>query len=69
MATKQIQQFPWQKSTMSYDKENWMATFAEGATLNTYNYDSDGVKKVENVRRNLSSLIWDGTDYLQVRGQ
>jgi hypothetical protein len=54
---------------MSYDKENWMATFAEGATLNTYNYDSDGVKKVENVRRNLSSLIWDGTDYLQVRGQ
>ena len=25
-----------------------MATFAEDATLNTYTYDSDGFKKVEN---------------------
>jgi hypothetical protein len=45
-----------------------MATFAEDATLNTYTYDSDGFKKVENVGGSLSSIIWDGTDYLQVRG-
>jgi hypothetical protein len=34
---------------MPYDNENRMATFAEGAELNTYTYDSDGVMKVENV--------------------
>ena len=45
-----------------------MATFAEDATLNTYTYDSDGFKKVENVGGSLSTIIWDGTDYLQVRG-
>ena len=43
-----------------------MATFAEDATLNTYTYDSDGFKKVENVGGSLSTIIWD---YLQVRGQ
>lgn len=52
---------------MSYDKEKRMATFAEDATLNTYTYDSDGFKKVENVGGSLSTIIWDGTDYLQVR--
>ncbi len=41
-----------------------MATFAEDATLNTYTYDSDGFKKVENVGGSLSTVIWDGTDYL-----
>ncbi len=35
----------------------------------TYAYDSDGFKKVENVGGSLSTIIWDGTDYLQVRGQ
>jgi hypothetical protein len=46
-----------------------MATFAEDATLNTYTYDSDGFNKFENVGRSLSTIIWDGTDYLQVRDQ
>ena len=54
---------------MSYHKENRMATFAEDATFNTYTYDSDGFKKVENVDGSLSSIIWDGINYLQVRGQ
>jgi hypothetical protein len=54
---------------MSCDKENRMATFAEDATLNTYTYDSDGFKKALNVSGSLSTIIWDGTDYLQVRGQ
>ena len=48
----------------SYDKENRMATLAEDATLNIYTYDSDGFKKVENVGGSLSTLIWNGTDYL-----
>lgn len=46
-----------------------MATFAEDATLNTYTYDSDGFKKVENAGGSLSTIIWDGTDYLQIRNQ
>ena len=62
------QALPSQKTTMSYDKENRMATFAEDATLNTYTYDSDGFKKVENVSGSLSTIIWDGTDYLLVHG-
>ncbi|MEI7576991.1 MAG: RHS repeat-associated core domain-containing protein [Armatimonadota bacterium] len=45
-----------------------MATLAGDATLNTYTYDSDGFKKVENLGGSLSTIIWDGTDYLQVRG-
>jgi hypothetical protein len=53
---------------MSYDNENRMTVFAEGAILNTYSYDSDGFKNVEN-SGSLSTIIWDGTDYLQVRGQ
>jgi RHS repeat-associated protein len=46
-----------------------MAILAEEATLNTYTYDSDGFKKVENVGGNLSTIIWDGPNYLQVRNQ
>jgi hypothetical protein len=56
-----------QPTTMSYDKENRMAVFQD-ATLNTYTYDSDGFKKVENVGGSLSTIIWDGTDYLLVHG-
>ena len=41
-----------------------MSTFAEDATLNTYTYDSDGFKKALNVVGSLSTIIWDGTDYL-----
>ena len=53
---------------MSYDKENRMAVFQEDAVTTTYAYDSDGFKKVENVGGSLSTIIWDGTDYVQVRG-
>jgi hypothetical protein len=53
-----------QTPNLSYDKENRMVVFYEGATLNTYTYDSDGFKKVENVSGNLSTIIWDGTDSL-----
>ena len=33
----------------------------------TYAYDSDGFKKVENLGGSLSTIIWDGTDYLMGR--
>lgn len=57
-----------QTPLLSYDNVNRMATFAEDATLNAYTYDSDGFKKVENVGGSLSTIIWDGTDYLLVHG-
>jgi hypothetical protein len=62
------QQLPTQKTTMSYDNVNRMARFAEVEMLNAYTYDSDGFKKVENVGGSLSTIIWDGTDYLLVHG-
>jgi hypothetical protein len=46
-----------------------MAKFAEDATLNTSTYDSDGFKKALNGGGSLSTIIWDGTVYLQVRNQ
>jgi hypothetical protein len=42
-----------------------MATFAEHATLNTYTYDSDGFKRDLNVGGSLTTIIWDGSDYVQ----
>jgi hypothetical protein len=44
-----------------------MAKFAEDATLNTSTYDSDGFKKALNGGGSLSTIIWDGTAYLQGR--
>jgi hypothetical protein len=54
---------------MTYDKENRMATFTEELALKTHShtYALDGFKKVENVGRSLSTIIWDGTDYLMGR--
>ena len=51
-------------SILSYDKENRMVVFYEGATLNTYTYDSGGFKKALNMGGSLSTIIWDGTDSL-----
>ena len=45
-----------------------MATFAEDATLNTYTYDSEGFNEALSMGESRSTIIWDGTDSLQVRG-
>jgi len=45
-----------------------MVVFHEGAMLNTYTYDLDGFKKAESVGGTLSTIIWDGTDCVQIRG-
>ena len=52
------------QTTMTYDKENRMKTFAEDATIQTYTYDGDGQKRSENKNGVVTTLIWDGTDYL-----
>jgi len=62
------QQLPWQKTTMTYDKENRMKEFFEDAVAHTFSYDGDGYKRTELKNGVLSTLIWDGTDYLGRQG-
>jgi hypothetical protein len=52
------------QTTMTYDKENRMKTFAEATTIQTYTYDGDGYKRSENKNGVVTTLVWDGTDYL-----
>jgi YD repeat-containing protein len=49
---------------MTYDKENRMKEFFEDAVVHTFSYDGDGQKRSEKKNGVLSTLIWDGTDYL-----
>jgi hypothetical protein len=49
---------------MTYDKENRMKAFFEDAVAHTFSYDGDGYKRTELKNGVLSTLIWDGTDYL-----
>ncbi len=51
---------------MTYDKENRMKTYTEGedTPVNTFTYDGDGQKRSENKHGTVTTLIWDGTDYL-----
>ena len=58
------QQLPTQKTTMTYDKENRMKAFFEDSVAHTFSYDGDGYKRTELQNGVLSTLIWDGTDYL-----
>jgi YD repeat-containing protein len=58
------QQLPWQKTTMTYDKENRTKTFAEDTVVQTYTYDGDGQKRTENKNGTVTTIVWDGTDYL-----
>jgi YD repeat-containing protein len=53
--------------TMSYDKENRLTVHQSGSSVATYAYDGFGLKRVEYVDGALTTLIWDGTDYLQGR--
>jgi YD repeat-containing protein len=53
--------------TLSYDKENRMARHQDGATVVTYTYAADGLKRSEVAAGGTTTLVWDGTDYLQGR--
>ena len=52
---------------MSYDKENRLSNHLQGGTSTTYTYSGDGLKRVENVAGSVTTLVWDGSDYLQGR--
>ena len=50
---------------MQYDKENRLVLSQEAAQTSTYQYSGDGLKRVEIVSGAVTTLVWDGTDYLQ----
>ena len=52
---------------MSYDKENRLSVHKDGASVATYAYDGAGPKRLELVDGAATTLIWDGSDYLQGR--
>jgi YD repeat-containing protein len=49
---------------MTYYWENRIKTFAEDMTIHTFTYDSDGQKRSENKNGVVTTIVWDGTDYL-----
>ena len=53
--------------TMVYDKENRMVAYNLNGTLTTYTYSADGLKRAEITSAGTTTLVWDGTDYLQER--
>jgi hypothetical protein len=49
---------------MAYDKENRMKEIFEDALAHTFSYDGDGYKRTENKNGTVTTIVWDGTDYL-----
>jgi YD repeat-containing protein len=54
-------------TTMAYDKEERLKQHEYGTTVTNYLYYNDNMKAVENIAGVLTTLIWDGTNYLQGR--
>jgi hypothetical protein len=61
--------------TLTYDKENREIENKVGGTIVSYTYSGDGLKRSEIVGDNnsdppslaVTTLVWDGSDYLQGR--
>ncbi len=49
---------------MAYDKENRMSLHQQSGSTATYMYAADNMKRVENVDGSVTTLIWDGFNYL-----
>lgn len=56
-------------TTMGYDKENRMLSSVTEATFTTYTYGTNSMKFTEQLGMSITTLIWDGTDYLQGRSK
>ncbi len=54
-------------TTMTYDKENRLQVLDHNGAKTTYTYDGNGQKRSENVLGALTTIVWEGTDYLQER--
>jgi YD repeat-containing protein len=54
-------------ATMQYDYENRLSFYLDSSNAATYLYYTNNMKAIELLNGARTSLIWDGTDYLQGR--
>jgi YD repeat-containing protein len=54
-------------TTMAYDWENRLSVHENGVAVASYLYYTDNMKAVENIGGVLTTVIWDGSSYLQGR--
>jgi hypothetical protein len=52
---------------MLYDRENRLNRHEQAASIATYTYAADGLKRLELVDGVFTTLVWDGDDYLKAR--
>lgn len=50
--------------TMACDKENRQISHTQGATVVTYTYSGDGLKRSEVSSGSTTTLVWDGSEYI-----
>ncbi|MBX3107821.1 MAG: RHS repeat protein [Fimbriimonadaceae bacterium] len=50
--------------TMAYDKENRLVKDMRNGTVATYTYSGDGLKRSSIVDGAVTTLVWDGSEYL-----
>ncbi|MBL8067374.1 MAG: hypothetical protein JNM28_02910 [Armatimonadetes bacterium] len=53
--------------TMSYDKENRLDLDLDSGARTTYTYSGDGLKRSEATGSGRTTIVWDGSEYLQGR--
>lgn len=49
---------------MINDNENRLNVHQDGSSVATYTYGGDGLKRLELVDGALTTLVWDGDDYV-----
>lgn len=54
-------------TTMAYDKENRMTVLDHNGVKTTYTSDGDGEKLAEHRSSGVTTIVWDGVDYLEER--
>lgn len=55
-------------TTYVYDGENRMKTASANAGMSTYTYQGDGLRRSkQEPGASLTTMVWDGSDYLQER--
>ena len=55
-------------TSMAYDIENRLVRHEASGVVSTYTYQgSNGLKRSEQVAGTLTTLVWDGVEYLQER--
>lgn len=51
--------------TMLYEFEKRLRSHEQTGSSATFLYDPDNLKRIENVNGAITTILWDGSDYLQ----